>query len=192
LGEVLVQELIEGGGEAQFSFAALCEDGEPLAHLVARRTRQYPIDFGHSSTFVEVVEDDAVEGSARRLLRELRLTGLVEVEFKRNARDGRDALLDINPRLWTWHALGREAGVDLVYLAWLYFTGREVLKTAARVGAAWMRLAADGPAALAEIRAGRLSPRDYARSLLRPKNRVVAHRWDPIPPARDRAASGRG
>src|SRR5258706_5422415 len=34
---ILVQELIPGGGEFQFSYAALCRDGKPLASLTARR-----------------------------------------------------------------------------------------------------------------------------------------------------------
>src|SRR5438093_500147 len=55
-GAVLVQELIPGGGEEQFSYAALCLEGRPLAALVARRTRQFPSDFGRSSTFVETVD----------------------------------------------------------------------------------------------------------------------------------------
>ena len=44
---ILVQERIPGGGESQFSYAALCCDGQPIASLTARRTRQYPIDFGY-------------------------------------------------------------------------------------------------------------------------------------------------
>src|SRR3989441_10877459 len=45
---IMIQELIPGGGEQQFSYAALCMNGRPLAGLVARRTRQYPVDFGRS------------------------------------------------------------------------------------------------------------------------------------------------
>ena len=52
---VMVQELIPGTGEAQYSFAALCRGGEVLAWLTARRTRQYPRDFGHSSSLVETI-----------------------------------------------------------------------------------------------------------------------------------------
>src|SRR5260370_41800901 len=37
---ILVQELIPGGGEFQFSYAALCRDGKPIVSLTARRTRQ--------------------------------------------------------------------------------------------------------------------------------------------------------
>ena len=42
----------------------------------------------------------------------LRFSGLVEIEFKLDARDGRVKLLDVNPRAWTWIGLGAAAGVD--------------------------------------------------------------------------------
>jgi predicted ATP-grasp superfamily ATP-dependent carboligase len=53
---VMVQEMVPGDGASQFSFTALCSEGQPLAWVTARRTRQYPIDFGHSSCFVETVD----------------------------------------------------------------------------------------------------------------------------------------
>jgi D-aspartate ligase len=45
-GIVMIQEMIGGGGEPQFSFACLCTDGRPIGSVTARRTRQYPVDFG--------------------------------------------------------------------------------------------------------------------------------------------------
>ena len=51
----MLQELGPGAGEAQYSFAGLCQDGRVLAWVVARRLRQHPMDFGHASTFVETV-----------------------------------------------------------------------------------------------------------------------------------------
>jgi len=52
---IMVQELIDGGGENQFSYAGLFEKGHPLASIVAQRIRQYPVDFGRMSTFVQTV-----------------------------------------------------------------------------------------------------------------------------------------
>ena len=107
---IMVQEFIPGSGETQFSYAAICKDGRVLASLVARRTRQYPIDFGLNSTFVETVDEPAIEQPSRRLLAELRYTGAVEVEYKCDRSSGRYKLLDVNPRLWAWHTLGERAG----------------------------------------------------------------------------------
>jgi D-aspartate ligase len=85
---IIVQEWIPGTGESQYSYAGLWQRGEPVASLVARRRRQHPIDFGRSSTYVETIEQDEVEALAGRLLKSLNYTGVVEVEFKHDRRDG--------------------------------------------------------------------------------------------------------
>jgi len=51
-GEVIVQELVPGGGEQQFSYCCLFKGGRPLASMTVRRLRQHPSDFGRASTFV--------------------------------------------------------------------------------------------------------------------------------------------
>src|SRR5439155_25366729 len=116
---LMVQELVPGSGEEQLSYAALCAEGQPLASIVARRTQQYPGDFGRASTFVETIDEPAVVSSSLPLLEAMRFTGLVEVEFKRDPGTGRLKLLDVNPRVWGWHTLGAAAGVDFSYLLWL-------------------------------------------------------------------------
>jgi phosphatidylserine decarboxylase precursor-related protein len=146
---IMVQELLGGGGDAQFSFGALCSEGTPIASVVARRLRQYPIDFGHSSSCVETVEESDVAREASRLLEALRFSGLVEVEFKRDPRDRRLRLLDINPRLWTWHSLAMRAGVDLPYLQWQLAVGEPIERQRARPGVRWVRPATDALAVAA-------------------------------------------
>lgn len=160
---VIIQEWIPGSGETQFSYAGLWDRGKPVASLVARRTRQYPIDFGRSSTFVETVEQNEIEILACRFMESLNYTGVVEVEFKYDRRDGRYKLLDVNGRFWTWIALGQLAGVDFSYLAWLQALGRDTSRACAKAksGVAWMYASRDIPAALAEMARGALTVRDY-------------------------------
>jgi hypothetical protein len=114
----MVQELTPGGGESQFSYGALCQEGRPIASVMARRTRQYPVDFGRSSSYVELIEEPEVELVARRLVEDMGYTGLIEAEFKRDRRDGKLKLLDLNPHVWGWHTLSVGAGVDFPYLFW--------------------------------------------------------------------------
>src|SRR4051794_32570627 len=52
---LMVQELVPGDGAAQLSFAALCDRGDVVAWLTARRTRQFPMDFGRASSYVETI-----------------------------------------------------------------------------------------------------------------------------------------
>ena len=178
---ILVQERIPGGGESQFSYAALCCDGQPIASLTARRRRQYPIDFGYSSSFVETVDHPEIVALSRRLLAAIRYTGLVEIEYKFDARDGRYKLLDINPRLWTWSALGGRAGVDFPYLLWQMMVGKRVPEQTGRAGVRWVRMTTDIPAAIHEMFRGRLGLWEYLRCLRGPLEFALAAADDPLP-----------
>jgi predicted ATP-grasp superfamily ATP-dependent carboligase len=178
---ILVQELIPGGGESQFSYAALCSDGQPIATLTARRTRQYPIDFGYSSSFVETLDVPEIVASSRRLLAAMRYTGIVEVEYKFDARNGHYRLLDINPRLWTWSSLGGRAGTDFPYLLWRMVVGKPVEKQVGRTGVRWVRMSTDVPAAVHEMIRGRLSLGRYLRSLRTPVQFALMAADDPVP-----------
>jgi predicted ATP-grasp superfamily ATP-dependent carboligase len=178
---LMVQELIPGGGSEQLSYAAICEAGRTLASLTARRTRQYPMDFGRASTYVETADLPEVEEPARKLLERIGYTGLVEVEFNRDPRDGRCKLLDVNPRVWGWHTLCARAGIDFTYLAWQLAHGETVLAGTARSGVRWSRLSTDLPAVVTEIRRGRLSVQDYLRSLRGPREHAIFARDDLLP-----------
>jgi D-aspartate ligase len=171
--QVMVQEMIPGGGEAQFSFGAVCLDGRPVGSIVARRRRQYPVRFGRSSSNVETIDAPELEREARRLLEAIGYSGPVEVEFKQDPRSGEFKVLDINPRLWTWFTLGARAGVDFPYLAHRLAHGERPAEMRARTGVRWVRMGTDVFAAATEMRRGQLSPAAYARSLRPPVEYVV-------------------
>jgi D-aspartate ligase len=180
-GLIMLQDLIPGTPESQFSFAALCAEGVPLASLVAIRRRQHPMDFGHSSSFVETADQPEVERLGRAVLAAIRFTGLAEVEFKRDSRDGMFKLLDINPRVWGWHTLGARAGVDFSYLAWGLANGSRPDEVRGRAGVRWMRALTDLPAALGQFRSGPLSLRSYLRSWRAPLEFAIWAIDDPLP-----------
>lgn len=178
---IVLQELIPGGGERQFSYAALCDRGTPIASLVARRTRQFPIDFGYTSTLVETIEHPQIEEAACRILRALEYTGLAEVEFKYDVRDGRYKLLDINARPWTWIGLGTIAGVDFPFLAWQLTRGEVPVPARGTAGARWMHFTRDLVAAWQEMWAGEGSSLRYLASFRQPLTFAAFAKDDPLP-----------
>jgi D-aspartate ligase len=178
---IMVQELIPGGGETQFSYAAVWDRGKPVASLVARRTRQYPVDFGFTSTFVETIEHREVEAQAFRFLADLRFSGMAEVEFKFDARDGRTKLLDVNPRPWTWIGLGAAAGVDFPWIQWRLATGDTIPRLRGRAGCAWTHASRDVVPAVRSILGGTLTATSYARSLFGPITFAAFATDDPWP-----------
>lgn len=178
---IMIQELIPGGGETQFSYAAVWDRGKPVAALVAQRRRQYPVEFGFTSTFVETIEQPQIEAEACRFLASLDFSGLAEVEFKYDARDGRYKILDVNARAWSWLALGRTAGIDFPALQWRLATGEAIAPCSARRGARWLYVSRDLAASIWDMLAGRLSPAAYLRSFRRPTALAVFAWDDPVP-----------
>jgi predicted ATP-grasp superfamily ATP-dependent carboligase len=130
---------------------------------------------------VETVDlPDLVEPSVR-LLQEIRYTGLIEIEYKRDPRDGTFKLLDMNPRVWGWHTLCARAGVDFPWLLWLMVSGQDVPRCSARPGIGWLRLTTDTPTSLREMLSGRMPVRDYMRSFRVPRESAIFAWDDPLP-----------
>lgn len=179
--EVMVQELIPGGGEQQFAYCAFFKEGRALGSMVVRRRRQHPPEFGRASTFVETTELPLLERLSARFLQATNFYGLVELEYKRDPRDGRYKLLDVNARAWGYHTLGERAGVDFSAMLYADQLGLSVQPCRAEVGVKWVRLITDLPTGVLEMWRGRLSWRDYLRSLRGLHGESVFCREDPLP-----------
>jgi D-aspartate ligase len=178
--DIVVQEMIPGNGETQFSYTGLWSKGRPIASMLARRTRQYALTFG-TGTFVETVDNPEVEDVAVRLLRSFAYDGLVEAEFKFDERDGLYKVLDVNTRVWTWIGLGEAAGVDFPWLAWRVGMGDVPETVHGRPGASWRYLPRDILAGMLEIRSGASSVGDFLTSLLRKSAAASFALDDPLP-----------
>lgn len=180
-GEVIIQEMIPGGGEEQFAYCAFFRDGRAVASMTVRRRRQHPSDFGRASTYVETISMPELMAPSIKFLRAIGYYGLVELEYKRDCRDGDFKLLDVNARTWGYHTLGQAAGVDFPYLLFRDQVGAALDEAHARPGIRWVRLATDVPNAARDIRAGTLRTRDYLRSLRGVDTEAVFCLRDPLP-----------
>jgi predicted ATP-grasp superfamily ATP-dependent carboligase len=179
--EIMVQEIIPGDGQQQFSYCAFFRDGHAHSSLVAKRGRQHPREFGRAATYVETVEQSEVEELSERFLNAINYYGLVEVEFKRDPRDGQYKLLDVNARTWGFHSIGPAAGVDFPYLLFADQMGLLSEPTKGQAGIGWLRLVTDIPTALSEIVHGHLRLGSYFTSLRSTRVESVFCREDPLP-----------
>jgi D-aspartate ligase len=180
-GEIMVQELIPGGGSQQFSYCAFFRNGEAVGKMVARRRRQHPLEFGRASTYVETVDVPILEEFSERFLRAIDYYGLVELEYKLDPRDSQYKLLDVNARTWGYHTLGAEAGVDFSYMLYSDQVGLPVAASKGRAGVGWVRTTTDLPAALIAILNGDTSVSGYLRSLRNCNVEAVFSAQDPLP-----------
>lgn len=127
----MLQEVVPGGDKELYTVGSyLDSEGRALGIFCGRKLRQTPRSrklvprgvgscrHGEALWLPELVEDSL------RLLEVCAYTGISQVEFKRDPRDGRYKLMEINPRLWMWHTLAAACGVNLAHIAYLDLTGR--------------------------------------------------------------------
>jgi D-aspartate ligase len=139
------------------------------------------MDFGRSSSFVETIRDEMVERLARILLRAMRLTGLVEVEFKRDTGTGICYLLDVNARVWGWHTIAARYGLDFPYLLWKLILEDSAPRVSAPPGIRWLRMSTDLVTVGRELARGRMGLLPYLRTLRPPHEPAVFAADDPLP-----------
>jgi len=180
-GEIMVQELIPGGGSQQFSYCAFFRQGQAVGKMMVCRRRQHPLEFGRASTYVETMDVPVLEELSERFLRAIDYYGLVEVEFKLDPRDGQYKLLDVNARTWGYHSLGARAGVDFSHMLYSDQVGLPVPVSKSPSGLSWVRMTTDFPAALVSVLHGDTNWKSYLRSIRDCNAEAVFSPSDPLP-----------
>lgn len=163
-----VCEVIPGGDDCLWTLGSYRDAaGRPLASFTGRKLRQWPPGFG-TARAAEAWWDPGLARRCHALLDEMGFHGISQVEVKRDPRDGRDYLIEVNPRSWLWISLATEVGVNIPLAAYLDATGRpRTWPEGHRSDVRWVLSARHLPATVAEVR-GRRWGRGAAASTVRP------------------------
>jgi predicted ATP-grasp superfamily ATP-dependent carboligase len=122
----MIQEFVPGGDEELYTLGSYLDAaGQPLGVFSGRKLLQTPPGIG-TCRIGEALWVDAVVDRGLALLAAFAYTGISQVEFKRDPRDGRYKLMEVNARLWQWHGLAGACGVDVPLIAFRDLTGGTV------------------------------------------------------------------
>ena len=179
--EVLVQELLPGGPNHLYSFCPFFKNGKVITGVTGRRARQHPMDFGHASTYVELVDIPELRSIAEKFLGLIDYYGIGEVEFMHDPRDNQYKLIEVNARVWGWHSLAIAAGIDLPYLLYQDTIGEEMEVPISFKQIKWVRLTTDIPTVFLEIAKGKMKMSEYMASMRGKKVDAVLSFDDPLP-----------
>ena len=108
----VAQELVDGNDTSLFTVGVFARDGVVTRGSVAQKLRQFPPGNGECS-LGQTVEDPGLLQQAQAVVGAAELSGIAQLEFKRDS-SGMDFLIEINPRVWSWHEIHRFNGADLV------------------------------------------------------------------------------
>lgn len=180
-GPLLLQEYIPGEDDETYYLGSYLDaESRPLAVFTGRRLRQYPRGFGAARS-AESVWVPEVADAGLRLLRELRFHGVSHVEFKRDRRDGRFKLMEVNARHYGTHSLAAACGVDLSFVAYADALGRPIIAPRQREGVKLLMASRDFVASPQEILRGELTLPEWLTSLRGTRLDGVFSFDDPLP-----------
>ena len=119
----MIQEKIVGPGTGLFT---LYDVDHHLALFSHCRLREKPPSGGVSVVSESVPLDEEMVESAGRLLSAVGWNGVAMVEFKRDQRDGKAKLMEINGRFWGSLQLAIDCGVDFPSLLLDHLEGKNL------------------------------------------------------------------
>ncbi len=181
LGLLMLQERIPGGEDELWTVGSYLDAASrPLAVFCGHKLRQYPHAGGSCLAGVGSWNQSLVD-AALHLLQEFRFHGVSQVEFKRDPRDGRYCLMEVNARHWKWHGLAAASGVDLSLAAYRDATREPYLAPRQTDGVKWIVANKDVPLAIHEIARRERHAAEYLRSLRGTRVDGLHSLKDPVP-----------
>jgi D-aspartate ligase len=120
--EAIAQEIIAGPDANKYCYLSAYGSDGCIGSCIVREFRSYPVQFG-SASVVEPVRDDEIEGICDRFLRGVGYRGICEIEVKRDERDGKIKLIEVNPRFSGTGDSAIYTGVDVGWLHYLDLIG---------------------------------------------------------------------
>lgn len=161
---VVAQEYVPGGADDHYFVDGFRDrHGVVTGLFCRRRLRIFPPDFGNSSYCRSIPPGEVAEavGSLHMLLSQLQYRGIFSAEFKRDARNGRFKLLEVNTRAWWYVEFAARCGVNVCRMAWEDANDLPVGKAIAgyRLGAGCVNLHGDIQSVLARRKTDGISLR---------------------------------
>jgi predicted ATP-grasp superfamily ATP-dependent carboligase len=126
--DIMFQEIIHGPAENSLQVEGYFNKNScPTALFARQRLRIWPPDFGNSTFCVSVpLSDFSFEiGKITQFIKKIGYNGLASAEFKRDGKDGKYKLLEINARPWLHFWLAARCGVEIIFASYLDAIGEK-------------------------------------------------------------------
>jgi len=177
--EIMIQEIIPGNDI--YSFCSFFKNNKFFGVWMGRKIRQHPSEFG-TGTFAESVWIPELFKLGKSFLKSIEYSGVSEMEFKKDSRDGKFKLIEVNARTWLWHTLSIRCGVDFPYIIYKDMTGREMTEEiSTKRGVKWVHIITDFAVFIKCFFKGEMKIKEYFSSLRGEKEYAVFSLDDPLP-----------
>ena len=136
---IMIQEFIPGDADASWMFNGYFDaESRCLLSFTGYKIRQHPAYTGLTS-LGQCVANDTVAHITCQFMHACRYRGILDMDYRFDARDGRYKAVDINPRVGaTFRLFLSGNGMDVVRALYLDLTGQQVEMAPMKEGRKWL------------------------------------------------------
>ncbi len=162
---LMLQEYVPGGDDTIWIFNGYFDANSTCrCAFTGRKIRQTPPHRGATSLGI-CEANDTVERMTIKFMQDIGYTGILDIGYRYDARDGSYKLLDPNPRIGsTFRLFVGDNGMDVARYLYLDMTGQQLPKTRPRHGRKWFVEEADLESFSIYLDEGVLTPWEWLTS----------------------------
>ncbi|MEW5798538.1 MAG: ATP-grasp domain-containing protein [Bacteroidota bacterium] len=163
---VMIQEYIPGGDDDTWIFNGYFNTRSvPLVSFTGKKLRQNPIYTGMTSLGISEYNESVIE-LAVRFMQSVGYKGIVDIDFRYDARDDTYKILDVNPRVGaTFRMFVGRNGMDVVRAMYLDMTRQQVYPTVQQENRKWVVEDKDLLSSYRYFKDGALSLMEWVKSI---------------------------
>ena len=179
---VILQEYIHGQGSQEWIFHGYFDaQSRCLLSFTGKKLRQVPI-FGGVTSLGMCSNNEQLKSMSINFLRAIRYSGIVDIDYIYDDRDGLYKVLDVNPRIGANFRIFVGAnGLDVARAMYLDLTAQPLPQDYQIEGRKWIVEDRDMLSSYAGYRQGALGLRDWVKSLRGVKEGAWFALDDPLP-----------
>jgi predicted ATP-grasp superfamily ATP-dependent carboligase len=179
---LILQEYIPGGDGADWMFDGYFDKkSKCLFGYTGRKLRQWPLR-GGVTTLGLCSRNETLEHTAKQFMAAIRYSGVVDMDFRFDARDKQYKLLDVNPRIGsTFRLFVSNNGNDVSRALYNDLTGRHISSDAVYDGRKWVVENFDFLAILASMKRRELTLERLRKSFVGLQETAYLASDDPLP-----------
>ena len=179
---VILQEYIHGDGSQEWIFHGYFDaQSRCLLSFTGKKLRQVPI-FGGITSLGMCSNNEQLKSMSINFLRAIGYSGIVDIDYIYDDRDGLYKVLDVNPRIGAnFRIFVGENGLDVARAMYIDLTGQPVPQDNQVEGHKWIVEDRDLLSVITAHRNGSLGLRDWVKSLRGVKEGAWFALDDPLP-----------
>lgn len=165
--DTMVQKVVEG---PDWNMVCVCtyigREGKPMGVFVHQKLRQLPKGFG-LGTLSRTIHNDELASIGLKFYKGVGYRGIGEIEFKKDDKDGKFKLIELNARPWLQNVQATRAGINFPLIQYMDLLEKDVGPIGDyRDGVRWVEMMNDIKSYMQYRETGSLSFRDWMRSWL--------------------------